>query len=113
MTNNLIFTNLKEHPAEDVEAKLRSFIFEQLRIEHFIEVGNTHRFGKRVNDKPRPIVVRFIYHKDLQMVLNQATWLKNTPFGIHQQFPKVIEDNRKKLSCTQRRKKTEEKCRLN
>jgi hypothetical protein len=25
------------------------------------------------------------------MVLDQATWLKNTPFGIHEQFPKPIE----------------------
>jgi hypothetical protein len=31
------------------------------------------------------------------MVLDQATWLKNTPFGIHQQFPKPIEDKRGKL----------------
>jgi hypothetical protein len=31
------------------------------------------------------------------MVLDQATWLKNTPFGIHQQFPKPIEDKRRKL----------------
>jgi hypothetical protein len=29
------------------------------------------------------------------MVLDQATWLKNTPFGIHQQFPKPIEDKRR------------------
>jgi hypothetical protein len=31
------------------------------------------------------------------MVLDQATWLKNTPFGILQQFPKPIEDKRRKL----------------
>jgi hypothetical protein len=29
--------------------------------------------------------------------LDQATWLKNTPFGIHQQFPKPIEDKRRTL----------------
>jgi hypothetical protein len=26
------------------------------------------------------------------MVLDQAIWLKNTRFGIHEQFPKPIED---------------------
>ena len=31
------------------------------------------------------------------MVLYQATWFKNTPFGIHEQFPKPIEDKRRKL----------------
>ena len=97
MKNNLIFTNLAEQPTEDVEIKLRTFIFEKLGIEHKIEIGNVHRFGKRYNDRPRPIVARFLYHKDLRMVLDQATWLKNTPFGIHQQFPKPIEDKRRKL----------------
>ena len=31
------------------------------------------------------------------MILDQATWLKNTHFGIHEQFPKSVEDKRKKL----------------
>jgi hypothetical protein len=26
-----------------------------------------------------------------------AKWLKNTPFGIHEQFPNAIEERRKKL----------------
>jgi hypothetical protein len=69
----------------------------KLGIEHKIEIGNVHRFGKRYNDRPIPIVARLLYLKDLRMVLDQATWLKNTPFGIHQQFPKSIEDKRLKL----------------
>jgi hypothetical protein len=43
MKNNLIFTNLAEQPTEDVEIKLRTFIFEKLGIEHKIEIGNVHR----------------------------------------------------------------------
>ena len=97
MKNNLIFTNLAEQPTENVERKLRTFLFEQLGIEHNIQFGNIHRFGRRQNDRPRPIVARFIYHKDLRCVLENATWLKNTPFGIQEQFPKIIEDRRKKL----------------
>jgi hypothetical protein len=41
MKNNLIFTNLAEQPTEDVEKKLRTFIFEKPGIEHKI-------FGLRV-----------------------------------------------------------------
>jgi hypothetical protein len=40
MKNNLIFTNLAEQPTEDVEIKLRTFIFEKLGIEknpHLLE----------------------------------------------------------------------------
>ena len=92
MKNNLIFTNLAEQQTEDVKRKLHTLIFKKLGIEHKIEIGIVHHFGKRYNDRPRPIVARFWYHKDLRMVLDQATWLKNTPFGIHQQFPKPIEE---------------------
>jgi hypothetical protein len=67
MKNNLIFTNPAEQPTEDVEIKLPTFIFEKLGIEHKIEIGNVHRFGKRYNDRPRPIVARFLYHKDLRI----------------------------------------------
>jgi hypothetical protein len=73
-------TNLAEQSTEDVERKLLRLIFEILGIERKIEIGNVHRFGKRYNDRPRPIVARFLYHKDLRMVLDQATWHKNTPF---------------------------------
>lgn len=97
MKNNLIFTNLVEQPTEDVERKLQTFIYEQLGIEHQIEFGNVHRFGKKNPKYPRPIVARFLYHKDLRLVLERAKWLKGTPYGIHEQFPKAVEDNRKKL----------------
>jgi hypothetical protein len=59
MKNNLILTNLAEQSTEDVERKLLTLIFEKLGIEHKIEIGNVHRFGKRYNDRPRPIVARF------------------------------------------------------
>ena len=97
MKNNLIFSGLAEQPNENIERKLHAFLFEQLGIEHHIQLGNVHRFGKKNRDRPRPIVARFIFYKDLKMVLDSATWLKNTPFGIQEQFPKVIEDKRRKL----------------
>jgi hypothetical protein len=59
MKNNLILTNLAEQSTEDVERKLHTLIFEKLGIEHKIEIGNVPRFGKRYNDRPRPIVARF------------------------------------------------------
>jgi hypothetical protein len=44
MKNNLTFTNLAEQPTEDVEIKLRTFIFEKLGIEHKIEIGNVQLY---------------------------------------------------------------------
>lgn len=102
MKNNLIFTNLNEHREEDTERKLRLFLQEQLGIDYHIEFGNVHRFGKHAYGKIRPIVARFLYHKDLQFVLEKATWLKDTKWGIHQQFPKSVEDRRKPLYPVQK-----------
>lgn len=56
-----------------------------------------HRFGKFIRGKHRPIVARFLYHKDLQRVRDNSYKLKNTNFGINEQFPVVVEERRKKL----------------
>ena len=52
-----------------------------------------------------PIVARFIYHTDLSMVLYNANRLKNTHIGIHQRFPNIIEQRRKKLYPVQKEAK--------
>ena len=97
MKNNLVFTGLCHTQFENCENKLRGFIRQELGIERFIEFGNVHRFGRRGVNNARPIVARFIYHNDLQMVLHNAHKLKGTPFGISEQFPPEIINKRKKL----------------
>ncbi|KAK3107304.1 hypothetical protein FSP39_011554 [Pinctada imbricata] len=98
MKNNLIFTGLSgETNTEDTEGVLRDFIYYELGIDSNIEFGNVHRYGKRINGKPRPIVARFLYHKDLAFVKRNAYKLKGSNFGINEQFPAVIEDRRKML----------------
>ena len=101
MKNNLIFTGLGgEHPDENTEEKLRGFIYHELRIHCHIPFGNVHvhRFGRSAGDRPRPIVARFLYHRDLLEVKNSASRLKGTQYGISEQFPAEIEERRKPLS---------------
>ena len=76
-----------------------------LGIEHNIQFGNIHRFGKRTYGRPSPIVARFIYHTDISMVLDNANRLKSTHIGIHQRFPNIIEQRRKKLYPVQKEAK--------
>jgi hypothetical protein len=45
----------------------------------------------------RPIVARFIYHRELAYVLVNAYKLKGKPFGINQQSPLEVENKRKQL----------------
>ncbi|CAC5425339.1 unnamed protein product [Mytilus coruscus] len=76
MKNNLVFTGLYNVRDENTEELLR--------------------FGRYQGGR-RPIVTRFLYHCDLQYVLDNAYRLRNTRYGIKQQFPKEIEDRRRKL----------------
>jgi hypothetical protein len=97
MKNNLVFTGLYQSQAENCENKLRGFIRQELEIDHYIEFGNIHRFGRRGTNNARPIVARFIYHNDLQMVLQNAYKLKGSSFGISEQYPAEINNRRKNL----------------
>jgi hypothetical protein len=107
MKYNLAFTGLKETPYENTEENLRGFLGKELGIGHWIEFGNVHRFGPKNTENEnmrrkfyqihRPIVARFIYHRDLAYVLENAKKLKGKPFTINQQFPLEVENKRKRL----------------
>ena len=104
MKNNLIFTGLHEVRDENTERLLRVFLQNEIGINYNIEFGNVHRFSYKPTGK-RPIVARFLYHSDLQSVLDNAYKLKGKPYGIRQQFPREIEDRRKVLYPVQREAK--------
>ena len=98
MKMNLVFTGLgKEPPREETEAKLRQFLKIELDINDDFPLANVHRFGRFYRWKPRPIVARFVYQRDLDLVLDNAYQLKGSPFGVRQQFPAAIEDRRREL----------------
>lgn len=104
MKNNLVFTGLGgETNNEDTERRLRDFIYHELEIESNIEFDNVHRFGRFYRGKDRPIVARFLYHGDLVHVLKNAHKLQGKSYGIHEQFPKEIEDRRRLLYPIQKR----------
>lgn len=111
MKNNLVFTGIQENEQEDTEDILRNFIKKTLRVSIWIEFGNVHRFGHGAKPgrrgKPRPIVARFIYHKDLAMVLSNTYRLKGKPYGVNQQFPEVIEQARRSLYPIMKQKREE------
>ncbi|CAG2210694.1 unnamed protein product [Mytilus edulis] len=72
MKTNLIFTGIQFQPEENTKDKLNSFIKQKLKID------------KRVNF-------------DKEIVLKNGYKLKETQFGVKEQFPKEIEQQRKPL----------------
>ena len=104
MKMNLIFTGLEgESTQENTESKLRDFLYFELGIDDNIQFGNVHRFGRFERGKHRPIVARFLYHNDLQLVKDSAHKLRGSKFGIREQYPAAIEDKRKDLYPLMRR----------
>lgn len=107
MKSNLIFTGLTYNRNENCEEKLRNFLYHALEIEHFVELGNVHRFKGKLQNGARPIVARFLYHNKLEMVLKLGYMPRAKPFGIKEQFPEEIEKNRQKMYGVMKRAKQE------
>ncbi|KAK3091803.1 hypothetical protein FSP39_022739 [Pinctada imbricata] len=101
MKYNLVFSGISERRNENTEEILRSFIVEELGIDEYLDFTNVHRFGSGARPgevgKPRPIVARFIYQKDLSSVLANAKYLRGKPYGINRQFPQEVEQARRSL----------------
>ena len=82
---------------------LYSFLEENLKLEEEdidgISVERSHRLGKRNanGDKPRPIIAKFTFHKDKELILSNARFLAGSDFGISQDFPREIVQIRKEL----------------
>ena len=111
MKYNLIFTGLKESEIENTEDIIRQFMRDELRITHWVELGNVHRFGSGAlpgrRGRPRPIVARFLFHKDLARVLSNTYRLKGKQYGVNQQYPEAIEQARKFLYPVMKQKRAE------
>lgn len=105
MRDNLIFTGIEEPELyegdyENTEKVLCEFLENEMNIDKTIPFHRVHRIGNFESDydSPRPIVAKFERFKDREKVRLAATrTLKDKPYGVREQFPKVVEDRRKML----------------
>ena len=71
---------------------------EKLQLQRGIEVERAHRSGKpAMGDRPRPIVVKFLRHKDRSAVLQRAKNLKGTKIFINEDYTDLVRQKRKEL----------------
>ncbi|XP_052820016.1 uncharacterized protein LOC128245831 [Mya arenaria] len=61
------------------------------------EHRRAHRIGPYQGDKTRPIVAKFSDFPDREKVRRAAKELKGTQYGISEQFPKQVVEQRRKL----------------
>ena len=103
MRDNLIFYRIPEELGETDDGctrKILQLCEEKLEIENAtrdIRLHRAHRMGRYTPTKVRPIVAKFAYYSDRELVRKNAGKLKDTPFGISQQFSKEIMETRKRL----------------
>lgn len=73
MRDNLIFHRIAETDNENSIYKLKEFITEKLLdIRHSVELHRVHRIGRRVHEKTRPIIAKFVQFKDRELVRKAA-----------------------------------------
>ncbi|MEW8547164.1 MAG: hypothetical protein AB2693_26940 [Candidatus Thiodiazotropha sp.] len=105
MRDNLVFTGIEEPEAldgeyENTEKVLCEFLETEMNINKPISFHRVHRIGNKMYnyDSPRPIVAKFEHFKEREEVRFTAPkTLKGKPYGVREQFPKVVEEKRKIL----------------
>ena len=105
MRENLIFTGISEpwdrsKVNDYCESMVREFIRDELHIDKEISFDRVHRLGRysRYQRYPRPIVAKFTYYKDKELVRVAASqYLTGNRYRVKEQFPSKIEERRKLL----------------
>lgn len=104
MRDNLIFSGINIPPqntSDDPEKAIREFMHDSLKLPaatvEEITFHRVHRLPSKDPKKPPPIIVKFEKYKHKELVKSRGNQLKNTTYGMYDQFPKQIQDRRRKL----------------
>ncbi|KAK3084896.1 hypothetical protein FSP39_020969 [Pinctada imbricata] len=104
MRENLLFFGIPEEEEEDCDIVLIDFLTDTMKIRTDISFERIHRVGRKhaprdgQRQRPRPIVAKFSFFKDRELVRSQAPWtLKGSNYWVKEQFPVEIEQRRKAL----------------
>ena len=97
---NLLFKGLCENASEDCISIIRDFIYTELDLDSdAMCIDRAHRIGKRGmrGISRRPIIVAFRDFQDTECIMNNASKLRGSRFGIDRDYPAEISSARKLL----------------
>ena len=107
---NVKFENIpEEDPKEDTEMVLRSFLERELGFSDAanIEIQRVHRLGKKKEEKPRPILARFLRYKDCEKLYSLGHRLRGTDFKMYQDLPfEIVERRRTQMETFKKTKRS-------
>lgn len=102
--DNLEIHGVPETKDENCEKKARNVMRDlgMVRVNE-VELSKCHRIGRKINNASRPILCRFQYYPDRQDMWSRRKQLEGTNIFIKENFPKEVEEKRRKLiPCLQK-----------
>ena len=102
MRDNLVFHNIGGDDINESQQKseqiVRGFVQQQMNIPmDNVEIMRCHRLGDYKPNKHRPIVAKFLKHKQKEHIRKSSSTLKSTTFGVSDQYPAEIIKRRQLL----------------
>lgn len=97
MRDNLLFLGIPEMPGEYPPKVIKKFVKHDLKCERDIQLVRAHMTGPRLSSRLRTPVSKFANFDERWQVLTSTHALRDTPYGISEQFPTEIVHRRKKL----------------
>lgn len=94
--NNLIIRGIPEGNYQNVELIVREFFAEMLNA-HDIPIERVHRLGKYFPNRTRPIIIKFSFFKDREMIWDCRDRLKYSKFFLDEDFSPAVQAIRRKL----------------
>ena len=104
--NNLVFFNIPEPDSESTNKEdCDSMIINLLKGRNFfgpdytLEIDRAHRLGRKKEDsvRPRPIIVRFSFFKDKELIIKNGRLFKGCQVTVSEDFSKITLDIHKQL----------------
>ncbi len=98
--DNLLFEGFTENKNENCEDLLHMIFIKTLNIQDSrtrIKFTRVHRIGRKSKDTPRPILARFHYYPDRDMIWNKRKMFKGTAIIVKEDLPNHVESRRRAM----------------
>ena len=94
---NLIMENVEEQSQENCASVVQGIFKDKLGIMKEVKLQRVHRLGKKTSSKNRPIICRFHYYPDRELVWTNRRNLKGTKIVIREDLPEEMEQQGRTL----------------
>ncbi|XP_046332265.2 uncharacterized protein LOC124115361 [Haliotis rufescens] len=93
MRDNLLFHGIPEMPGEEPKEVIKGFLKKEMKC----DTDNVHRISPHLSNRPRTIVAKFANPDERREILTNTRQLRETQFGVSEQFPQEIVQRRRDL----------------